>query len=107
MASSSRRGGGGRPPRDARQLDLNFCFARSDSRESTTINEEDCNIDVEVDIVNTPDATEVTLLPNSSRALIRKFNNKWKIGRCWLYWSKPPHGPVTRVMKCEAWWKGI
>ena len=36
------------------------------------------------------------------RFFLSKFNSKWKIGRRWLYWSKPPGGPIIGVVKYEA-----
>ena len=98
MASSSRKGLG-RPPRDARQLDLNFCFG-----ESKLISSEDgSNMDdVDDGEHGTPDSNEVTMLQNPPKVFLRRFNNKWKIGRRWLYWSKPPGGPIVGVMKCKA-----
>ena len=99
MASNSRRGPG-RPPRDARQLDLNFCFGESRLISS---DDGDSNLDDAVDVEQgTPDSNEVTMLQNPPKVFLRKFNTKWKIGRRWLYWSKPPSGPIVGVMKCEA-----
>ncbi|KAG0593808.1 hypothetical protein M758_UG021100 [Ceratodon purpureus] len=101
MASSSRRSGPGRPPRDARQLDLNQCFGES----GRVISSEDGDsvMDDALDGEHgTPDSSDVTMLQNPPRVFLRRFNNKWKIGRRWLYWSKPPGGPIAGVMKCLA-----
>ena len=58
MASSSRRGPG-RPLRDARQLDLNFCFGESRLISSE---DEDSNMDNVVDGEHgTPDSSEVIM----------------------------------------------
>ena len=63
MAFSSCKGPG-RPPRDARQLDKNFCF-----RESRLINSEDGDSNMN-DVVDgehtTPDSSEFTMLQNPS-----------------------------------------
>ena len=82
MASSSRRGPG-RPPRDARQLYLNFCFG-----ESRLIGSEDkdSNMDDAVDGEHgTLDSSEITMLQNSPKVFLRSSNSKWKIGCQWLY----------------------
>ena len=98
MASSSHRGHG-RPPRDARQLDLNFfCDSRKISSEGVDSNMDDA-IDGEHKI---PDSSEVTMLQTPPKIFLYRFNIKWKIGRRLLYWSKPHVGPIVKVMKCEA-----
>ena len=35
-----------------------------------------------------------------SQVITQKFNEKWKVGRSWLYYSKPPSGPLAGIMKC-------
>ena len=73
MASNSRRGPG-RPPRDARQLDLIFCFG-----ESRLISNEngDLNMDDAVDGEHrTPDSNEVTMLQNPPKIFLRRFSSK-------------------------------
>ena len=38
-----------------------------------------------------------------SQVITQKFNQKWKVGRSWLYYySKPPGGPLAGIMKCSA-----
>ena len=99
MTSSSRKGPG-HPPRDVCQLDLNFCFG-----ESRLVNSEDknSNIDGAVDDEHgTLDSSEVIMLQIPLKIFLCRFNNKWKIGRQWLYWSKPPGGPIVGVMKYQA-----
>lgn len=71
MASNSHRKGG-RPPRDARQSHLNFCFNESYSKEFRLINEGDCNMDVNVGLKNTPNLSEVIMLPNEPRVFLYK-----------------------------------
>jgi hypothetical protein len=73
MASRLRRGPG-RPPWDACQLDLNFCFG-----ESRLICSEDgdLNMDDAVDGEHeTPDSNEVTILQNPPKVFLRRFNTK-------------------------------
>ena len=102
MASNSRRRPG-RPPRDARQLDANFCFGESRliSRENGNSNMDDV-VDGEHRI---PSSSEVTMLQNPPKVSLRIFNINWKIGRRWLYWSKSHGGLIVGVMKCEAYQK--
>jgi hypothetical protein len=89
-----------RPPRDASQLDLNFCFGESRLIGSEDV---DSNMDNAVEGEHkTPDSNEVTMLQNPRKIFLRIFNIKWKIGRRWLYWSKPFGGAIIGVMKCEA-----
>jgi hypothetical protein len=73
MASNSRRGLG-RPPRDARQVDLNFCFG-----ESRLINSEDrdSNKDDAVDgEYGTPDSSEVTMLGNPPKVSLTQIQQQ-------------------------------
>ena len=73
MASNSCRG----PrhiPRDARQLDLNFCFGES---RPITSEDGDLNMDDAVDGKHgTPDFSEVTMLQNPPKVFLRRVNNK-------------------------------
>ena len=50
----------------------------------------------------TRDSSEVTMVQNPPKVFLCKFNSKLKIRCQWLYWSKPPGGPIVRVIKCEA-----
>ena len=77
MASSSRRGPGC-PPRDARQLELNFYFG-----EFRLLSSDDggSNIDDAVDGEHrTSDSSKITMLQNPPNIFLRRFNSKWKIG---------------------------
>ena len=78
MVSSSRRGPR-RPHQDACQLDLNFCFGESRLISS---DDGDLNMDDAVDGEHkTLDSSKVITLQNPSKFFLRRFNNKWKIGR--------------------------
>ena len=87
-----------------RQFNLNFFVNVSDQGpESSSPTPMD---DGEVRNV-APDAVN-SVVPNvraglqQSQVIIRKFNQKWKVGRSWLYYSKPPGGPLAGIMKCSA-----
>ena len=81
-------------------LRLEFFF---DESKLISSEDGDSNMDDAVDGEHgTPDSSKVTMLQNPPKVFLRRFNNKWKIGRRWLYWSKPPGRPIIGVMKCDA-----
>jgi hypothetical protein len=50
----------------------------------------------------TLNSNEIIMLLNPSKIFLRVFNNKWNIGRRWLFWSKPSGGRIVGVTKCKA-----
>ena len=98
MAQRSRR-----PRRDMRQLNLNFFVNVSDQGP-----EPSSPTPMDDGEVRNAAADVVSVVPNvraglqQSQIIIRKFNQKWKVGRSWLYYSKPLGGPLAGIMKCST-----
>ena len=55
------------------------------------------------DVINSvmPDV-RASLGLEQSQVITQKFNQKWKVGRSWLYYSKLLGGPLVGIMKCSA-----
>lgn len=70
--------------------------------------EENCNMNIEINLKSTSNSNEVTLLPNPPTIFLQKLNDKLKNGHCWLYWSKLPLGPIAEdkvrtLQEIQAW----
>ena len=94
----------GRPRRDMRQLNLNFFVNVSDEgpEPSSPTPMDDREVrNAAADAVNTV-VPNVRVGLQQSQIITQKFNQKWKVGRSWLYYSKPPGGPLAGIMKCSA-----
>ena len=79
MASSSRRGLR-HPPRDARQLGLNFCLSESRLISSA---DGDLNMDDAVGGEHgTPNSSEVTMLQNPPKIFLRIANERLDVDDC-------------------------